>query len=344
MKVYRVQFAYGAHIACPTVHKDEAPAKKETAFLLDNWLMRNVGAIARHHARKGDHPAFARDGALLVQQVRALLAEGRIWEAYDLFQDFHDRYEFEFENPLYMVVGTVVVDTREAEPYRKRRAMPVPPMPPYALDPEALPPWMINPEEFEVVSVLRNVIERFRERLIAEGRTITFGEFRRQASEVVQKLLEETEGREDLTIEQQVEMAEQALKRRFGLSGPAREGRRIFRVSYRDLTCLVGQEECASVYTDEDLAKAHVADLLRTLAKRLEEQAWAARELARAPQYVADAGVTAPLVRSQLDKANVWEAYRLWMDFESRYPLGPEPELGVPLHMQIGGVLVEVVE
>lgn len=338
MKVYRIQKVGAEHVGCATVHKDEASAKAETASILEAFVLSNLNAMVRHNARWGTRQEFVQAGVELLGQARALLSgkPKRVWEVYDLWQEFYDRFETEFGPPLFMVLGTVNVDTREAEPLQKRRLFPATGTPPF----ESVrgPSQLLEAAELEVYSIVLRIERLVLERAKATGEEMPSAEFRRKAGEVVKELEKAARG-EDLPWETQAAMVEEALKKRFGLSGPAM---RIWRVIYMDILCLAREGGCINSYTDEELAKEHTASLLRTVAGRLEDQARAARSLGRAHAYVADVGETAPLVRAALEEGNVWGAYEIWNAFETRHPMGPEPQLGYPLHTQIGTVRVEV--
>lgn len=337
MKVYRVQLVGAQHVACPTVYKDEKAAQAETAMILKGFVLQNLNAMVRHNARWNTRPEFVQAGTAFLVQAQEMLAQGRTWEAYDAWQDFYDAHEMDFGPPLWMVLGSVNVDTREAEPLRKRRLFEATPAPPYESVQE--PTEIMEAAELEVISIIKKVQRLVQEKTLREtGREITSAEFKRQARDVVKEIEQAAQGAE-LPWESQATMVEDALKKRFGLSGTMR----VWKVTYLDILCLIqGGGGCVNSYTDEELAKEHTASLLRTVVGRLDDQARTASDLGRAPQFVLEARQSIPLVRAALEESDVWRAYTIWREFEERHPFGPEPQLGYPLHTQIGSLRVEV--
>src|ERR1041385_2317822 len=124
MKLWKVQYAYAVEIGLPAVHRNEESAKGEVAYLLGNWLMKNLASVVRNEERMSEHAEFVMDGKAVANQIIGLLNAGQVWEAYDVWQEFYDKYEFEYGNPLFVTMGTVIVDTNQAEgPTRRGRPM-----------------------------------------------------------------------------------------------------------------------------------------------------------------------------------------------------------------------------
>lgn len=115
MKRYKVQWAYAKEIGQPTIHTSEANARKEVEHLLGNWIARRImdyvsprnPEIAR--VMKHGSPEFEEGIRFVAAEIPRLIREGHTWEAYDLWEDFYIRFQNEFDYPLFITLGTVIV-------------------------------------------------------------------------------------------------------------------------------------------------------------------------------------------------------------------------------------------
>lgn len=233
MRVWKVQYAYGEEVGNPSVHRSEDAAKGETAHLLGNWIMKNLASHVRNLQRMNEHPEFVMDGKAVVNQVIELLNAGDVWGAYDVWQEFYDKYENELGMPLYVVIGTVIVETSQQEgPMRRgRRQLPTGGRPPKEQyqnpDRPLISAWR---EELEIDMVIRQLVNRLVPKLQAEGKQMRKDEFMQQMVGVLQQVSEQAEAAgEDLTVEEFTMRVETALDKHFGLSGSRRRGVPILR-------------------------------------------------------------------------------------------------------------------
>jgi len=226
MRLWKVQYAYAVEVGLPAVHRSEDSAKGEVAYLLGNWLMKNLASVVRNEERMGEHAEFVMDGKAVATQIIELLNAGRVWEAYDVWQEFYDKYEFEYGNPLFVTMGTVIVETNQAEgPTRRGRPMlqrtAQRPLEQYREQRTGDRPLVFGMrEELEIDVVLRQVVNRLVRKLEAEGKQMTKAEFFRHLGEVLEQVSGEAEAAgEDLEPEEFTMRVETTLRQRFGLSG-----------------------------------------------------------------------------------------------------------------------------
>lgn len=124
MRIWRVQWAYGMGIGEPSTHKDEETAKAEVAYWLEDWLLKMLRGSADFNEEMGQHLDYVADARATEAEIRRWLSNGDVWAANDLWHDFLDRWEGTWTYPMWVKLGMVIVDTREAEPLRKRRTLP----------------------------------------------------------------------------------------------------------------------------------------------------------------------------------------------------------------------------
>lgn len=130
MRVWRVQFAYGLKVYCPTVQQGETRAKAEVVRWFDDYLIPALKASVRINEDLRQHLEYVADGKATIEELLRRIANGDTWGAYDLWHDFLDRHEGTWSYPMWVKLGTVLVDTREDEPARKMRLMPATDVPP----------------------------------------------------------------------------------------------------------------------------------------------------------------------------------------------------------------------
>jgi len=98
---------------CTSVHAHEADAKLDTGRQL-GALLEKLAADLPNYATHWDypaaHPGFVEDAAETLDVAGDLLASDRVWESYDVWQAFMNRWEGQLNPPLWAQIGTVVVD------------------------------------------------------------------------------------------------------------------------------------------------------------------------------------------------------------------------------------------
>jgi hypothetical protein len=239
MRLWKVQYAYAVEVGLPAVHRTEESAKGEVAYLLGNWLMKNLASVVRNEERMGEeHAEFVMDGKAVANQIIGMLNAGQVWEAYDVWQEFYDKYEFEFATPLFVTMGTVLVETNQAAgPTRRGRPMiqrtAQRPIEQYGEQRQSDRPLVFGMrEELEVDTVLRQVTNKLVRKLQAEGKQMTRDEFTQHLVEVLEQVTGEAQASgEKLTAEEFTLRMETALARHFGLSGSRRRGAVLRRFS-----------------------------------------------------------------------------------------------------------------
>lgn len=315
MKIYRVQYAYAREVGCPSIHKDEESALAEVAYLLGEWLMKNLSFKVRGHERWAEEPEFRTDATAILQEIPELVARGETWAAYDRWQDFYEKYEFAFGMPLYVQIGTVIVDTREIEPLRKRKTLPSPEVPPMVEYARKTTVAGMR-EEVEMAEIIRHALRK----LEAAGRKLTQEEFERyywaaaeSATKIAQRELEST-GRKFEFGELNV-IFERELKRHMGLEG-RRRGRaslgalRIWHIRYEEQEGRLHD----SVHTDEEIAKGEVAERLDTIMDRL----WSHVQIIKAAgrgrwaEQLSRMDTVIARVKAKIGRGSVWDALDDW--------------------------------
>jgi hypothetical protein len=228
MRMWKVQYAYGPEIGLPSVHRTEAAAKGDVAHLLGNWIVKNLASTIRNLERESElrHPEFVMDGKAVAHQIIDLLNAGEVWQAYDVWQEFYDKYEFEMDVPLFVMIGTVVIESNQAEgPTRRGRPMfrrtERPPMEEYqAMHKGDVPIMFGYRENLEMNMVMLQLVHRVREKLKAEGRGhMPESEFDEKFSEAMHRAEAEVRAGQKYEPEDLLILVEKALKQTFGLSG-----------------------------------------------------------------------------------------------------------------------------
>lgn len=111
MKRYKVQWAYAHQIGSPSFHNQEPAARGEVAYLLGTWIRRRlVDYVARLEQYPRGHEEFRESLKYVLNEVDRLMAQGQVWEAFDLWEEFYARFENEFDYPLFVGIGTVIVE------------------------------------------------------------------------------------------------------------------------------------------------------------------------------------------------------------------------------------------
>ena len=113
MKLWRVQLAHGMEISLPSVHRQEEPAKQEVAHILQSFLLPNARRSAKFNAELGQYSEWVADVAAYNAEIQRLIAEGDVWGAYDKWHELEEKHEHTWTYPIWVKLGTVIVETRE---------------------------------------------------------------------------------------------------------------------------------------------------------------------------------------------------------------------------------------
>jgi hypothetical protein len=111
MKRYKTQWAFAKQISQPSIYSNEQAARDDVTYLLGNWLVRNLHSHinAPDYAKKGS-AEFEESLRYIAREIPQLISENKVWEAYDLWEDFYLRFQNEFGYPLFLALGTVIVE------------------------------------------------------------------------------------------------------------------------------------------------------------------------------------------------------------------------------------------
>lgn len=98
---------------CTSIHSTEDIAKIETgrqlAALITKLQKDLPGYFGYRHYPKY-YPGFVEDAAQMIETAGALLQEQEVWGAYDEWHRFMNRWERVLHLPLWVEIGTVIVD------------------------------------------------------------------------------------------------------------------------------------------------------------------------------------------------------------------------------------------
>lgn len=342
LKFYKVQYAYSAEVGSPNLHRDEEVAKSEVVHLLGTWLMKNVDSYWRTLVLRGDdHPEFVEAAKALVPEIRGLIGEGRVWEAYDRWHDFYDRFENEFNYPLFVVIGTVIVETTDPHgPVPRRPLMKrskVPPMVEYGAGRERTT-VMAWAEDHEIMASLEALMKETAQEAERRGIKMTMTKFHKVLTEVSEEYTKQFEesGKEGMDGLREFYQAvrKEVLSRLFGASLGYHLGDfQTWLVQYRDF----GGSWPPGRHTSEERAKMEAAEYLMMLIGSLRSHAQASLITGRNLEYGEAAFHTADEVEQLIQEGRVWTAYLTYKDFEARW----SSEVGeFPLEMSIGTMRV----
>lgn len=98
---------------CTSIHGTEEMAKLDTGgqlAALITILQEDLPKYANNWGYPKFYPGFVEDAAQMIETVGALLQEEQVWEAYDEYHRFMNRWENVLHLPLWAQVGTVIVE------------------------------------------------------------------------------------------------------------------------------------------------------------------------------------------------------------------------------------------
>ncbi len=347
MKRYKVQAAYGERIYSPASH-GEAKAAQEVSYLLGTWLRRNWEQILSMEMDEAhNHPEFMNSLVYLLQNVPALIAQGKVWDAYDLYEDFYVRFENEFGYPLYVKMGTVIVEGSKKTGLKNRvpllEEMDVSPLEKYSGQGKKGPVVVVNRRENLKGELLNKVIEEIAKKANEQRISVTMEDV------LMAAILTERELDSSGKYEYQDEATEAAyladmrrgiLRKIFPNEGELfpKGGKSLgaltsWMVQYGDF----GGAWHGARHTSESRAKLQAKDYLLILLDHLRVHSDSQALVKKNPKYVKAANQISEDVHYLLDHDLIWTAYLAYKDFEEEWSqkLGP-----IPLQMSIGSMRV----
>lgn len=344
MSIWRVQWVWAKEAGCPSMHRTEEPAKGEVAYLVGDWIMKNMGSNIRRMERADEEREFTAAARAVLQEVPALVSQGMVWEAYDRWQEFYEKYERHFGYPLFVMTGTVLVDARDAKmPLRTKKLMPGGPIPEAEFAGVGRPVVVrVGREAGEIENIVRTILRQ----LQAAGRTLSEEEYERlyfESAEEATRVAKEEAARAGrrATLDDANLAFERAFRRRVGLAGARLAGpllgARVWTIQYADF----GGAWHPSMHRNEGMAKAEVSEILLRLLDNLRRHASSFAMVRREDEYVSAARAADDKIMSLLssEKDDVWGALEAWYAFMDEWEGHWQP---IPLSMSIGTIRVEV--
>lgn len=337
MPLYKVQYGYAKEINSPSIHKNESMASREVAHLLGNWIMKNLDSYWRTLTLRGEsHPEFTEAAKALVPEVLGLLEQGFVWEAYNRWHDFYDRFENEFRFPLFIAIGTVLVEVRDPKKRMLRRPLmqrsTVPPFVKYSGEREK-PIVMAWREEHEAIASIEALMHEAAVEAERRGLKITIADFEKVVKAVSKEIAKQFQNRpetEEALREFQSLVHKGVLSRLFGASLGYRLGAiTSWLIQYADF----GGTWHAGRHTSERRAKYQAEEYLRVLLHHLRTQTM----VHRGEEFETAVFGLIQEVESLLDQGLVWKAYLTYKEFEREWDKSTEM---FPLHMRIGTMRV----
>lgn len=219
--IWRVQTAWAGGLHTGFIGREQHLAERDVARFLGGWILKNLDQLSRTFTARRTHPNFVIQATLASGAIARALDAGRVWEAYDFFHEFQDKFSGEFLLPVWMATGTVVVEAPPGlGPRTRKRFMTMEDFPPTGPRPEGIPAhelgalrrWKIAwsdrmgerhasvfVKEEEALRHLRSLLEELAERLhtyfvgdaIAQGdpEFVTFAEEAVMVSSEIRHLL-----------------------------------------------------------------------------------------------------------------------------------------------------------
>jgi hypothetical protein len=336
---YKVQWAYSKDIGVPAIHRNEDLAKAEVTHLLGNWIMKNLDSYWRQIvSRRGGHEEFVNSAKLLVPQVQGLIAQGDIWRAYELWQEFYDTYEFEFGFPLFVAIGTVLIETRDpAGPARHRPLMKRGAVSPIEEHLKSAKSGVIvgaMREEHEAMWALEDIMRSAAEEVEKRGISITMEEFNKLFEAVIKEVQAQGEPKSDEEARSFIaKVKDEVLRRIGGLSmGYNLSAIQSWLVQYADM----GGAWHPGRHTNEVRAKEQAREYLERLGQSLSKHVEFESAARGRTKYVREAREFLKHLQYLLDNDMIWAAYLDFRQFQDDWSRGRQ----FPLDMSIGTMRV----
>lgn len=333
MKRYKIQYAYPKEIGSPSVHTSEATARDEVAYLLGTWIWRSLKDVEENLSEFWPKE-LVQTLKRVLYEVKRLIGEGQVWDAFDLWEDFSVSFEKGEGRPIYSVMGTVIIEGSRATGLQNRiplqEASDNPPGAQHARGPVVAFDRMHNLMD----QVVEEVMEVAMRKAELKGIEITPEEFSKAVQGSARALPEYQMVDEESEREALAQFREGILRRLFPKpSGMGLGALKSWLVQYADF----GGASHASRHTNEGRAKADAKEYLTRLLHHLEINVSTEAHVGRNPEYVKEAEDLVHYVHYLLDTDMVWAAYTVYKDFEAKwnYELGP-----FPLEVAIGTMRV----
>lgn len=356
MKRYKVQWAYAEDIGSPVILNDEAKAADKVAYLLGTWLRRNWEAVlSMKRDVAHNHPEFIKGLAYLHETVPKLIAEGSVWDAFDLWEDFYARFENDFGYPLYVKIGAVFVEGSTKTGLKNRIPL---------LERTDVPPLIKYQEQWEgegeekgkIPTVIYDRLENKKAKLLEEilpvigreaaqkGIPITIQEVLMAAIETEKSLHasrkyayqdEETERRFLAALREGIlkRVFPQSPSQELFKNGGSMGAMTIWQVQYADL----GGMMHAGRHTNEERAKFQAQEYLGYLIRHLGVHSDTEAHVGRNKKYVKEARELIQHLHYLIDNDMIWAAYLDYKSFENKWNSHFQP---FSLQMSIGSMRV----
>lgn len=340
MKHYKVQWAYALEVGSPSIHNSETTASGEVGYLLGTWILRDLqDFLERGEPFEGqDHPEFFDGLRYLIPQVQQLIQAGKVWDAYDLWEDFYLRFENEFGKPLYAKLPTVIVEgspetglknkipfieRTNIAPYKKHRK-------------KGDISIVINRRMGKMDQVVNELKESIPEIAAMRGIKMPTMEDFLMAIDATVRVLADKYPYQDEQTENEFLAAfkEGILKRVFPKGGRLGLGAmRSWLVQWADF----GGATHAGRHTNEERAKREAGEFLMTLVKNLGTHAASEAIAGRNRKYVKSAAELIERIHYLLSDDMVWRAYLEYKEFEQKWSPNFHP---YPLEASLGTMQV----
>lgn len=108
--LWRVQSAWSGGLHTGFAGIEEHLAKRDVGRLIGQWMISNLEKMMALLSGKPGSRAFVLEGQLLRESLLSYLSQGNVWEAYDWLHRFQDRFAEQFSNPIWVAMGTVIVE------------------------------------------------------------------------------------------------------------------------------------------------------------------------------------------------------------------------------------------
>lgn len=338
MKRYKVQWAFGDGVGQPNIYTQEDQARDEVAYLLGSWIQRHlanhVQMIEQGVTRPGS-AEFEQAAKYMAEELPRLIGEDKVWEAYNLWEDFYGRFEKEFGYPLLVAIGTVIVQgSPETKLSNRFPLLPVTEETPAdKARREGHKLVTINPLMMLVDRVVMETAEVAERKAELKDIALTNEQFKR----AVQETLDEIGNKysymhkgDEVPFAQ--ELREGILKRLFPKSSIGLGAFRSWLVQYRDF----GGVWHPGRHTNEARAKHQAQEYLETLLHSLSKHVGMEERARGRTEYIKAAQRLIHQVKRLIENGAIWAAYREFIQFQEDW----RQEHMFPLEESIGTMRV----
>lgn len=336
---YTVQWAYAVDIGTPTVHSREAVARDAVVHLLGTWLYRNFEQfLSDPRVDHEKHPEFFASLMSVAPEIKRLIMEGRVWEAYALWEDFYIRFENEFGYPLYVVFGTVIVHGSQGTGLRNLIPLiersDVSPSEKYLKEPF----FMIHRLEEQTGKMLSDLMDVISKKAYLTDIQITMEQVTEAVESTQRKLIKKYPYMDEESERNYLaDLREGVLRKLFPkASGTGLGALQRWLVQYADF----GGAWSPGRHTNEGRAKEDARQYLTTLSHHLSSLASTEARVGRNAAFAMEADAIVARVRYLLDQELIWTAYLEYKEFEEGWSYDYNPKSPFLLQMAIGTMQV----